>query len=92
MTDTQRLVEMSPKLHKVVERAKERPEERFTSLAHLIDVPALTRVYQRIRKDAAVGVDGITKDAYGARPGGQPPGPAREDEVEAISTSADHIP
>jgi RNA-directed DNA polymerase len=56
---------MSPKLHKVVERAKERPEERFTSLAHLIDVSALTRVYQRIRKDAAVGVDGITKEAYG---------------------------
>lgn len=48
-----------------MERAKERPEERFTSLAHLIDVPALTRVYQRIRKDAAVGVDGITKEAYG---------------------------
>jgi group II intron reverse transcriptase/maturase len=34
-------------------------------LAHLIDVPALRRAYDRIRKDAAVGVDGMTKEQYG---------------------------
>ncbi|MGB1017307.1 MAG: reverse transcriptase domain-containing protein, partial [Nannocystaceae bacterium] len=34
-------------------------------MAHLIDVPALGRVYSRIRKDAAVGVDGITKEQFG---------------------------
>ena len=34
-------------------------------LAHLIDVPALERAYQRMRKDAAVGVDGVTKEKYG---------------------------
>ena len=56
---------MSPSLLKVVERAKREPEGRFHSLAHLIDVPALERAYGRIRKDAAVGVDGVTKDAYG---------------------------
>jgi|TARA_B100002003_G_scaffold194540_1_gene184209 group II intron reverse transcriptase/maturase len=35
------------------------------SLARLIDVPALGAAYGRIRKGAAVGVDGVTKDAYG---------------------------
>jgi group II intron reverse transcriptase/maturase len=56
---------MSPGLLKVVERAQREPEGRFHSLAHLIDVPALTRAYQRMRKDAAVGVDGVTKEQYG---------------------------
>jgi RNA-directed DNA polymerase len=56
---------MSLKLLKVVERAKTEPEGRFHSLAHLIDVPALTRSYRRMRKGAAVGVDGVTKEQYG---------------------------
>jgi hypothetical protein len=30
-----------------------------------LDVPALQRAYRRMRKDAAVGVDGVTKDDYG---------------------------
>jgi group II intron reverse transcriptase/maturase len=38
---------------------------RFLSLAHLIDEEALERAYGRIRKDAAAGVDGITKEQYG---------------------------
>jgi group II intron reverse transcriptase/maturase len=37
----------------------------FHSLAHLIDVPALERAYHRSRKDAAAGVDGVTKEQYG---------------------------
>jgi RNA-directed DNA polymerase len=56
---------MSPGLLKVVERAKTEPEGRFHSLAHLMDVPALMRAYQRMRKDAAVGVDEVTKEQYG---------------------------
>jgi len=56
---------MSPELLKVVERAQREPEGRFHSLAHLIDVPALERAYHRMRKDAAVGVDGVTKEEYG---------------------------
>ena len=55
----------SPGLLAVVERAKREPEGRFHSLAHLIDVPALMRAYGRLRKDAAVGVDGVTKEHYG---------------------------
>ncbi len=56
---------MSPALLKVVERAQREPEGRFHSLAHLIDVPALARAYHRLRKEAAAGVDGVTKEAYG---------------------------
>src|SRR6266542_1612932 len=55
---------MSPELLKVMERAKD-PKFVFLSLAHLIDEAALARAFHRIRKDAAVGVDGITKEQYG---------------------------
>src|SRR3990172_6924376 len=65
MTDASTSETMSPGLLKVVERAKTEPEGRFHSLAHLIDVPALMRAHRRMRKDAAVGVDGGTKEQYG---------------------------
>ncbi len=65
MTDAQTLEDMSPGLRKGVERAQRDPEGRCNSLAHLIDVPALMRAYRRQRSDAAVGVDGVTKEAYG---------------------------
>jgi RNA-directed DNA polymerase len=57
--------EVSPKLLEVMERAKRSPQMRFFSLAHLIDENALKRAHHRLRKDAAVGVDGITKEQYG---------------------------
>jgi len=65
MPNAQTLEAMSPGLFKVVERAKQEPESQFNSLAHLIDVPALTRAYRRQRSEAAVGVDGVTKEQYG---------------------------
>jgi RNA-directed DNA polymerase len=65
LSNAQTLVSLSPQLLKVVERAQREPEGRFHSLAHLIDVSALERAYHRMRKDAAVGVDGITKEQYG---------------------------
>ena len=65
MANASTLENMSPELLRVVERAQREPEGRFHSLAHLIDVPALTRAYHRMRKDAAVGVDGVTKEQYG---------------------------
>jgi retron-type reverse transcriptase len=65
MTEASTPANLSPKRLKVVERARTEPEGRFHSLAHLIDVPALERAYRRARKDAAVGVDGVTKEAYG---------------------------
>src|SRR6266851_7735658 len=65
MANASTLDDMSPGLVKVVERAKREPEGRFHALAHLIDVPALGRAYRRQRADAAVGVDGVTKEQYG---------------------------
>jgi RNA-directed DNA polymerase len=56
---------ISTGLLKVMERAQRDLACRFLSLAHLIDEGALERAFRRIRKDAAVGVDGITKEQYG---------------------------
>ena len=56
---------MSTSLLRVVERARREPEGRFHSLAHLIEVPALERAFHRLRADAAVGVDGVSKEDYG---------------------------
>jgi RNA-directed DNA polymerase len=59
--------QMSPGLLKVAERAKRHPDVRMLALAHHIDEPALERAYRSLRKDAAVGVDGITVEQYGER-------------------------
>ena len=55
---------MSPGLVRVAEAAKRNPG-RLLSLAHHINVAALRQAYKRIRKDAAEGVDGVTKEQYG---------------------------
>ena len=65
MTSARTLEAMFPGLVKVVERARREPEGWFNSLAHLIDIAALERAFHRQRPDAAVGVDGITKEQYG---------------------------
>lgn len=65
MTDASTSLDMSTGLRKVAERAKREPAARFNSLAHLIDEELLTRAFRRLRRDAAVGVDGISKEQYG---------------------------
>jgi group II intron reverse transcriptase/maturase len=55
---------MSPGLVRVTEAARRNPG-KLLSLAHHIDVAALRRAYHRVRKKAAVGVDGVTKEQYG---------------------------
>jgi len=65
MTDAWTSGDMSPELLKVAERAKRDPQGRFHSLAYLIDEAALARAFHRLRKEAAVGVDGTTKERYG---------------------------
>ena len=47
------------------ERARSKPEDRFTSLAHYLTVGALRRSYERLNKDSAVGIDGVSKAEYG---------------------------
>ncbi|MFH1568419.1 MAG: group II intron reverse transcriptase/maturase [Gemmatimonadota bacterium] len=65
MTDASTSGSMSPELLEVAERARREPQGQFHSLAHLIDVEALRRGYHRQRPDAAVGIDGVTKETYG---------------------------
>jgi RNA-directed DNA polymerase len=65
MTDALTPEHMSPGLLKVATRARGEPDAQFHSLAHLMDVPALRRAFDRLRRDAAVGVDGVTKEMYG---------------------------
>ncbi len=55
---------MSPGLVRVAEAAQRDPG-RMLSLAHHLDVYALRQAYNRIRANAAVGVDGVTKEEYG---------------------------
>ena len=59
------LEDRSPGLVQGVERAQRAPAGRFHVLAPLMDGPALTRAYRRQRSEAAVGVDGVTKEQYG---------------------------
>ncbi len=65
MTDASTSLDMSTGLRKVADRAKREPAARFHSLAHLIDEELLARAFARLRINAAVGVDGITKENYG---------------------------
>jgi RNA-directed DNA polymerase len=58
---------LSPGLLRVAERAKRHPEVRMLALAHHIDESALERVYRRLRREAAVGVDHVTVEQYGKR-------------------------
>jgi RNA-directed DNA polymerase len=64
MSQASTWIGMSPELLKVAERAKREPDGQFHTLAHLIDESALHRAFYRQRKDAAVGVDGVTKEDY----------------------------
>jgi retron-type reverse transcriptase len=65
MTDALTSLGMSTELRKVADRAKREPAARFHSLAHLIDQELLAGAFARRRGNAAIGVDGITKEQYG---------------------------
>lgn len=58
---------VSPGLLMVAERARRDPRERIRGLCRFVDVAALARAYGRLRKGAAVGVDGVTVEQYGQR-------------------------
>jgi RNA-directed DNA polymerase len=50
---------------RIGQRAKEKKGERFDNLLSAIKVPLLKEAYQRLRKRAAPGVDGVTWEEYG---------------------------
>ena len=67
MSDAETSANVLPGLLRVAERAKRVPEAQMLALAHHVDEALMTAAYRRIRKDAAVGVDGVTKEQYGER-------------------------
>jgi RNA-directed DNA polymerase len=52
-------------VERIGQRAKEKKGERFNNLLSAIKVPLLKEAYQRLRRDAAPGVDGLTWEEYG---------------------------
>jgi RNA-directed DNA polymerase len=64
MGDTLRSQTVSTKLQRIAQQAIQHPEKVFTTLAHLIDVEFLGEAYERTRKDAAPGIDGVTAQQY----------------------------
>ncbi len=62
---TQNRAAVSPGLGRIRQAAKDRREERFTSLLHHIDVALLEQAYHWLKRDAAPGVDGMTWAEYG---------------------------
>lgn len=55
---------METKLARIAEVARTKPEERFTSLAHLINKEMLKQCHKEMKTGKASGVDGITKIGY----------------------------
>jgi RNA-directed DNA polymerase len=47
-------------LQRIGSRAKKKAKEQFTNLLSHIKVPLLKEAYQRLKKQAASGVDGVT--------------------------------
>ncbi|WP_394834418.1 group II intron reverse transcriptase/maturase [Pendulispora rubella] len=54
-------------LERIGQRAKEKKGERFTNLLSHIKVPLLEEAYNRLKKNVAPGVDGITWQKYGEK-------------------------
>jgi RNA-directed DNA polymerase len=52
------------KLHRIAEKARKEPGFKFTSLYHLMNEELLRGCFNRLRKDAAAGIDKMTKDMY----------------------------
>lgn len=48
----------------IAEKARKEPAFKFTSLYHLMNEELLRGCFQRLRNDAAAGVDKMTKDMY----------------------------
>jgi RNA-directed DNA polymerase len=54
-------------LQRIGERAKQKPKEKWTNLLSHIRASLLKEAYQRLRRNAAAGVDEVTWGEYGER-------------------------
>lgn len=54
--------DIATKLTLIAKRSIQNPQEKFTSLQHLLNSEYLTECFQELKKDKAAGVDGKTKE------------------------------
>ena len=66
MSETQSSINIYTNIERIAELARKHPERVFNSIHHVIDMSWLQEAAQRVRKDAAVGVDGQTYAEYEA--------------------------
>lgn len=64
---TQRGNDALTKLQRIGQQAKIKSEEKWTNLLNHIRVPLLAVAFDRLRRNAAAGVDGVTWAEYGVR-------------------------
>ena len=57
-------LERETKFARIAKKARENPDEKFTSLAHYLTPEFLINSYRRLRKTAASGIDGTTYYDY----------------------------
>src|SRR5665213_1908076 len=55
------------KLERIGERAKHRPDTVFNNIGHVIDQDLLRECYRELNGKKAIGIDGVTKAAYGEK-------------------------
>jgi RNA-directed DNA polymerase len=55
---------VATKLRRIVEKARKEPGLKFTSLYHLMNEELLRGCFAQLRKDAAAGIDQMTKEKY----------------------------
>jgi retron-type reverse transcriptase len=55
---------VTTKLRRIAEKARKEPRFAFTSMYHLMNEELLRECFRRMRKDAAAGIDGMTKEMY----------------------------
>ncbi|HJL18116.1 MAG TPA: group II intron reverse transcriptase/maturase [Sandaracinaceae bacterium LLY-WYZ-13_1] len=66
MTEPLNSGNISTRIQRIAELAREHPERSFRSIHHAIDIQWLREAYRRTRKDGAVGVDTQTAADYAA--------------------------
>ena len=57
---------MATKLERISQLSRENPDVVFTSIGHLIDKELLRQCHKDMDGKKAVGIDGVTKEEYGA--------------------------
>ena len=67
MMRTLGLSDISTRQEKIAQQSRQVPSMIWTTLAHHIDLQWLHEAYRRTRKDAAVGIDGVTAQSMKRR-------------------------